>query len=105
MPTSWKWRAPVEDANVIKPEKSTSEKVVTLFIFAINPPGKVQCQFLKHLVNEVSITFSSLLSLNRVDLHSSPGQYRWIDVSECPFVSCELTVGVLEPFAAHQQQL
>ena len=40
-------RAPVEDADVVQPEKSALEDIAAFGIFAIHPPGEVEHQLVE----------------------------------------------------------
>src|SRR5260221_6265122 len=101
----WQLRTTVKDADVVQSEKPTPEQVVALLVFAIDPPGEVQGQLLEHMLQETAVALAPLLGLYFVDLHGGPGQHRRVDVAESPLVGRELAIGVLEPLAAHQQQL
>ena len=40
--------APVEHTNIIKPQKAAFKNIITAPILSIDPPGKIDKQFLKH---------------------------------------------------------
>ena len=45
-----------------------------------------------------AVAFSGLFPFDLINTHGGPGDDRWIDVAEVPFVSRDLSVGMLVPF-------
>ena len=96
-------RAPIEDADVVEPEKSALKDVVPLFVFAVHPPGEIEHQLVEDPFEERAIADPAALLLNLVDAQRRPCVHRWIHVAESPFVGGNLPVGVHVPFAQHQE--
>src|SRR5438132_160532 len=94
--------AAIKDADVVKPKKATLEDVVAFRVLAIDPPGKVEQQFVKHALQEHAVSIARLLLVNFVNAPGGPGKYRWIDVAKGPLVGGKLTVGMHVPLS-HQQ--
>src|SRR5215472_10956555 len=46
-----------------------------------------------------------MVAVDFIDTPRSPSMHRRIDVSECPFIRGQLTIGVHKPVARQQQQL
>ena len=56
------WRAAVEDADVVQPQKAAGEDVAPGGILAIHPPVEVQHQALKRAFQEPQVGPAQLLS-------------------------------------------
>ncbi len=96
--------AAIEDADVIEPEKAAGKDVLAARVFAIDPPGEVDQQFLKRAGQEHLVAL--LRRTGRfVDLPHAPGMHRRIDVAEMPFVGGDLAAGMHVPFAQEQDHL
>ena len=89
----------VEHADVIESEKTALENIVIFGVFAVHPPGEGDKHFVENSFQKRAIAFAGLLALNLVDAPCRPGQHRRIYVAEIPFVSRNLAVRMLEPFA------
>src|ERR1700726_4555904 len=99
MTSVWKPCASVEHADVIETKKTALENIVTLRVFAIHPPGESEKHFVKNCLQKCAVAFAGLLPLDLVDPPGGPGQHRRIHIAEIPFVSGNLSVRVLIPFA------
>src|SRR5262249_20246197 len=84
------WHAPVEDADVIEPQKPTLKDVVVVQIFPIHPPRKVEHQFVEDTLEEHGIPLACPALLSLVYLPCRPGMDRRIGIAEGPFIGGEL---------------
>ncbi len=77
--------------------------VVLLLVFAIDPPGEVEQQFLEDALQEEGIALPRALLLLLVDMPRGPGMHGRIDVAEGPFVGGQLAVGMHVPLVEQQE--
>src|SRR5829696_6514306 len=105
MTAGWQWCAAIKHADIIESKKSTLEDVHAIGIFAIDPPGEIQKQFLKNSLEKNFVPDAAPFLLNLVDAPRGPRMHRWVHVAEGPLVSGQLSVGMHVPFAQHQHEL
>ena len=67
-------RAPIEDADVIEPEKAALENILALGIFAVHPPGESDQQFVEDGFEKSAIAFAGLLSLRSCKRATRPSR-------------------------------
>src|SRR6185295_16217410 len=94
-----KWRAAIEDADIVEAKKSTLKDVHPIGVFAVDPPGEIQQQLLENSFQKDSVANSTPLLLDLVNAPRCPGVNWWIHVAEGPLVSRQLTVRMHVPFA------
>ena len=97
--TSRQRLAAIEHTNVVESEKAAFENVVAFRVFAIDPPGEIQHQFVKDAFEKFPIGDAAPLLLDSINAPRGPRQDRWINVAERPFVRGHLTVRMHVPFA------
>ncbi len=95
----------VEHRDVVQAEKTALEHVVALAVLAIDPPGVVQQQLVKHPFEKMEIAPAALNPFGAKHFQGAHGVYRRIDVAERPFVGGNLPVGVEVVFLQHQFDL
>src|ERR1041385_2027693 len=57
---SWKLIAPVEHADVVHTKEASLEDVVTVVVFLVDPPGKIQQQLMKYFFQEFPVALAAL---------------------------------------------
>ncbi len=104
-PPVGKGLAPVKDADIVQPEKAALKNIISFGVLTIHPPSKVQQQLVEARAQETGgpHTFAFLLDL--VDAPGRPGMHGRIDISQRPFISGNLPVGMHVPFAQHEDEL
>src|ERR1700736_1473016 len=95
----------IKHSDVVEPEKSALEDVVTFRVFAVHPPGESEQHLVKNSLEKRPVAFAGLLSLDLINSPGRPRDYGWIDVTEVPFIRRNLPVGMLVPFAGDDIQL
>ena len=105
VPAGGQHRAAVEHADVVHSQEPALEHVVALFVLAIDPPGEVQQQLVKHPFQKRAIRGAGHAAVDLVDAPRGPGVDRRVDVAERPLVGGELAVWMHVPLAGHQFQL
>src|SRR5689334_16428610 len=65
--SGWEWSAAVEHTNVIQAQKAALKDIQTFGVFAVDPPGEVQHQFVKHTLQEAVVSCAVLLLVNFVN--------------------------------------
>ena len=88
-----------------KPRNPPSKILLPFTVFSVDPPGKIDQQFLKNLFQEMEYHHTCLFFFNTIYLHCGPCLYRRIYIAEIPFVSRQLSIGFHIPFPHDQQQL
>ena len=94
----------VEHANVVEAEEAAGEEVAAGDVFAIDPPGEVEHEFVKGALEEgdVALAFGGG---HFVDAPDGPGVDGGVDIGEGKFVGGDLAVGVHVPFAEEKFEL
>src|ERR1700751_4663544 len=105
MSTGRQWRRAIKYSDIVEPQKSALKNIRAVWIFAIDPPGKVQQQFVKNLLQKSTVADSANAPLNFVNAPSRPCMHRRIDVPKRPLVGGKLPVGMHVPLAQKQDQL
>ena len=96
----WQVRA-VDRADVVQAEEAAGEEVVALGVHPVDPPGEVHQQLRHQPGQEVGVA----AAVDVPHVQRRPGVHRRVGVAERPLVGRQRAVGVLEPLAAHRQQL
>src|SRR5689334_21676168 len=105
MTASREWCAAIKHADIVESQEPTLEDVHAIGVFAIDPPGEIQKQFLKDSLEKNFVPDAAPLLLNLVDAPGGPRMHRRVHVAEGPLVSGQLSVGMHIPFAQHQHEL
>ena len=84
----------VEDANVVEAKETTTEYVVAALVLTVDPPRKVEHEFLKDALEELQILATIQLALDLENAERCPGVHWWVDVAEVPFVCRQSTIGL-----------
>src|SRR5580700_5836298 len=105
MAASGERRRAIEDSNVVETEKTALEDVHAIGIFAIDPPGEVEKQFMEDFFEEAAIGYPADAALDFVDAPGSPGVDRRIYVTKSPLVGGKLPIGMHIPFAEEKDEL
>src|SRR4029077_18043992 len=100
-----KLRVAIEDADVVESEKTALENIFTFGVFAIHPPGECDQHLVEDRFQKCAVAFSGLFALDLINPPRPPRQHRRINVVEIPFVSRNLPVGMLIPFADNEIEL
>ena len=95
----------VKHADIIKTEEPTFEHVHALRILAVHPPGEVQQQLVKDLLQEPTVRLASNPVLDLVDSPCRPRMDRRVGIAESPLVGGNLPIGMHVPLAQEQDQL
>src|SRR5215471_15870428 len=95
----------VKNADVVEAEETALEDVGAVRIFSIDPPGKVQQQFVKNLFEEGAIGDTADAAFDFINAPGGPSVDRRVYVSEGPLVGRKLPVGVHVPFAEEKDEL
>jgi len=102
----WQWRAAVEYANIIQPQKATLKDVVVVVILAIDPPGEIDDQLVHDSLQKIQITDAAVgFAFRLINFQGCPGVYWRVNVIERPFIGGHLAVGMHIPNPGHQQDL
>ena len=118
MPSAWLMKPPVgsgtaavEHADVVQTEKAALKNVPALLVLAVDPPGEIQQQLVKHAFEKFQVArvfrirFAALLAVHLEHPPRRPRVHRRIHVAERPFVGGQLAVRVHVPFARQQDEL
>src|SRR5438128_12181341 len=97
--------AAIDYRDVIQPQEATFENVVPLVVHLVDPPCKIDQQFVKTLLKPIAISPPASYAIHVVDSPASPRVHWRIQVREFPFIGRELAVGMLELFEQEQPQL
>ena len=92
---------PVDGADVVQAEEAAAEEVVALGVHPVDPPGEVHQELRQQPGEEVGVA----APVDVPHVQRRPGVHGWVRVAERPLVGRQRSVGVLEPLAAHRQQL
>ena len=84
--TVFKLHVSVECANIIESQKTSAKYVVSLFVFTVYPPGKIEKQFLKNTFKERNVGLPIYFFINLINAEGRPGMNRRINVAEVPFI-------------------
>src|SRR6516225_4422572 len=104
VPAAGKYSAAVKDTDVVKPKETSLKDVLPFRVFAVYPPIKVQQELVKNTRQKPDVPIAALLFfVDFVDGECRPGMYRWVDISESPFIGGELSVRMHVPLAQHEQ--
>ena len=98
-------RAAIKNTDVVQPQKAALKDVVTVDVFAVDPPGEVEQQLVEHAFQKSPVGSAALFGVDFVDAPGGPSMYRRIDIAKGPFIGRQLAVGVHIPFAGHQFEL
>src|SRR5689334_12945014 len=83
---SGEMKAAVEYTYIIQSKEASFKDVVSVYVFTVDPPGKIDQQFMKYFFEKADIACSCLFLLDIVYLHCSPSLHRRIYITEIPFV-------------------
>src|ERR1700690_1252942 len=72
--TGWGRCAPVEDSYIIKPKEAALKHIQSFRIFAINPPCKIEHQFVEHTLEKSAVTTALLFLVDLVNTPNRPSQ-------------------------------
>ena len=97
--------AAVEDSDVVEAEKAALKNVHAVGVFAVDPPGEIQKQFVEDADEKSAVAAAVAFLVDLVDAPRGPGVDRRVYVSESPFVGRELAVGMHVPFAEDEHEL
>src|SRR5271167_331856 len=53
--SGWQWRAAVEDADIVEPEKPPFEEIPAEAVFAVNPPAEIGSELAKHPLQKIEV--------------------------------------------------
>ncbi len=95
----------VVDGNVIEAEEAALEQVVALLVLAVDPPGIVQQQLVKHALEEREVRPAGLHALRAEHLQRAGRVHRRVSVAEVPFVGRDLAVRIEIALVQHQLDL
>src|SRR5580698_10928144 len=84
-------RAPVEHADVVKPQEPSLEHVLTEPVLTVHPPGEVQHQFAKAAPEEFQVALAVQRLLRLVEENRGPCMYWRVDIAKVPLVCGSLT--------------
>src|SRR6266480_4506033 len=101
---SWQRLRTIENADVIEPEETAGEKIVTFGVFAVHPPGEIEQQLLECAFKKSAITLPARTS-HLVNAPGGPGVDGRIHITKSKFVSRHLAVWVHVPFAQEKIEL
>ena len=76
----------VEYSDIIQSQKTSFKNVITVWIFSIDPPGKIDEQFMKYFFQEIKIAFTGIIFFDMIHLQCSPGLNRRVYITEIPFI-------------------
>src|SRR5579872_1445294 len=105
MPARRQRLRPVEDSDVVEPQKSALKNIRPVWVFAIHPPRKIQQQLVKNSLEKVAVCNSTHASLDLVNAKRRPCMHRWVRMAEWPVRRRQLPVRVHVPLAQQQNQL
>src|SRR6266498_4710400 len=97
--------ASIEHRNVVEAEEAALENVVAFIVNLVDPPGKVNQQFMKASFKKLAIGYPRANPIHVVNSPDGPRMNGWIQVRKLPFISRNLTVRMLELFKEQQPQL
>src|SRR6516164_6838688 len=96
---------PVEYPDVVEPQKPALKDISALDILTIDPPGEVKHQPVEDTFEKIPVTLAAMLAVYFINPPRRPSVHRRIDITERPFISGQLAIGVHIPVARQQQQL
>ena len=94
----------IKHANVVQPEKSTGENILSLRIFPVDPPVEILHQALKRPLQKAEIRPAQFF-FNVVEKQSRPGMHWRIHVAEVPLVGRNLPIRMRIEIPQHEQKL
>ena len=95
----------VDYGDVIETKEAALEDVVPFSINLVDPPREIDEEFVKDLLQKLGVGNSTALTIKIVDTPAGPGVHRRIQIGKFPFISRNLSVGVLELFKDHYPQI
>src|SRR5260370_35547933 len=105
VPTIGQGRVAVKHTDVIETEEASLENVHTLGIFTVDPPGKVQHQFLEDPLQKSAIALPSLFFFDFINPECDPGMPGRIHVTKGQSISGNLAIRMYIPLTQHEDQL
>src|SRR5271157_717884 len=84
----------VKHPDVVESQEPSLENVPAIGVLAIHPPGEIEQELVKDLLEKLPIRAATPPRDNRVYAPRRPGMYGRVDVAEGPLVSRELAIGV-----------
>src|ERR1700733_12469806 len=84
-------RAPVEYADVVKPQEASLEHVLPQAVLAVHPPGEVQHQFAEAAPEEFQVALAVYRLIRLVEKNRGPCVYWRVDIAKVPFIRGNLT--------------
>jgi hypothetical protein len=84
----------VEHRNVVQTEKAALEHVIAVAVLAVDPPGVIQQQLVKHPLKKAEIALAALHPFGPERLERAHRMNRRIDIAERPFIGGNLAVGM-----------
>ncbi len=104
--SSRKWFASIKYTDIVQAEETALEDIVAIFIFLVDPPGKIEHQFEKDAFEEEHITFiTPFVSVYLKDTQGCPGMYRWIDITKVPLIRRQFPIRIHIPVMRQLYQL
>src|SRR6185312_8822905 len=98
------WFGAVEKADVVEAEEATGKDLLAGDVFAVDPPGEVDEEFLEDTLEKNAVALAPRGS-DLVNAHCGPRVNRRIDVAEREFIGRNLAARVCVPFAQQQNKL
>ena len=90
MASGGQWRAAVENADIVEPEKPALEEASAKPVLAVHPPAEIRRQPAEHPLQKIEIGLAAHRLLHAVEKDRCPGLYRRIDVAEIPLIGRDL---------------
>src|SRR5262249_50900643 len=75
-----KFFAPINDSDVVEPEKASFKNIISLAVDLVHPPGKVNHQFVKTLFEKQPVALTRAFFLYAVNAPTSPGVHRRVKI-------------------------
>src|SRR5206468_6411554 len=105
MASGGQWRAAVEDADIVEPEKPAFEEASAKPILAVHPPAEIRRQPAKDPLEKIEVRSAAQRVLNAVEKDRPPGLYRRVDIAEVPLIGRDLSGGMQVDLAEQQVEL
>src|SRR4026208_419976 len=105
MTASRKGLTSIENTNIVEPQEAALKNVQSFRILSIDPPCKVEHQFVEHSLQKRPVSTAMLFLIYLINTPGCPCKHRWIDISKRPFIGGHLSIRMLIPFTAEQEQL
>src|SRR5262249_20445621 len=97
--------ASIENTDIIETKKPSLKNIFAIGIFSIDPPGKIQQEFVKNSFEKRRVLLSRLLRVDLVHTPRRPRVNRGVYVLKGPFVGWKLSIRVHVPLARHKLEL